>query len=284
MRKIFALPPGADFPQQLVLGLRQRFADQPPEALGRVTLFLNSQRMRRRVSQLLTAEGAALLPRLRLVTDLSPEAARLGVPPSVPALRRRLELTQLIVSLLEAQPDLAPRAAVFDLADSLATLMDEMQGEGVTPEQVAALDVSNHSAHWSRSQAFIGILAQFFASDDAPDPQARLRRVIEGLPALWQIAPPPGPVIIAGSTGSRKTTLRLMQAVAARAQPIVLTGLAAMFGAFFILDDPIFNGLAISLIFGILVSTVLTLVAIPLLYYSAYRNRVHLLKPQGETL
>jgi hypothetical protein len=36
-----------------------------------------------------------------------------------------------------------------------------------------------------------------------------------------------------------------------RAQPIVLTGLAAMLGAFFILDDPIFNGLAISLIFGI---------------------------------
>ena len=34
----------------------------------------------------------------------------------------------------------------------------------------------------------------------------------------------------------------------------MLTGLAAMLGAVFILDDPIFNGLAISLIFGILVS------------------------------
>jgi multidrug efflux pump subunit AcrB len=40
----------------------------------------------------------------------------------------------------------------------------------------------------------------------------------------------------------------------------------------FILDDPIFNGLAISLIFGILVSTLLTLVVIPLLYYVAYRK------------
>lgn len=58
-----------------------------------------------------------------------------------------------------------------------------------------------------------------------------------------------------------------------RAQPIVLTGLAAMIGAFFILDDPIFNGLAISLIFGIFVSTVLTLVVIPTLYYAAYRGR-----------
>jgi multidrug efflux pump subunit AcrB len=46
-----------------------------------------------------------------------------------------------------------------------------------------------------------------------------------------------------------------------------------MLGAFFILDDPIFNGLAISLIFGIFVSTVLTLVVIPTLYYAAYRRK-----------
>jgi len=60
----------------------------------------------------------------------------------------------------------------------------------------------------------------------------------------------------------------VIEACAVRAQPIALTALAAMAGAFFILDDPIFNGLAIALIFGILVSTVLTLVVIPLLYYS----------------
>lgn len=65
----------------------------------------------------------------------------------------------------------------------------------------------------------------------------------------------------------------VMHSAATRAQPIILTGLAAMIGAFFILDDPIFNGLAISLIFGILVSTLLTLVVIPLLYYVAYRHK-----------
>jgi multidrug efflux pump subunit AcrB len=65
-----------------------------------------------------------------------------------------------------------------------------------------------------------------------------------------------------------------------RAQPILLTGAAAMLGAFFILDDPIFNGLAISLIFGILVSTLLTLVVIPLLYFVAYRNHLSKLIPQ----
>jgi multidrug efflux pump subunit AcrB len=64
----------------------------------------------------------------------------------------------------------------------------------------------------------------------------------------------------------------VVSSAATRAQPIVLTALAAMIGAFFILDDPIFNGLAISLIFGILVSTLLTLVVIPLMYYAAYRR------------
>jgi multidrug efflux pump subunit AcrB len=58
-----------------------------------------------------------------------------------------------------------------------------------------------------------------------------------------------------------------------RAQPIMLTAFSAMLGAFFILDDPIFNGLAISLIFGIFVSTVLTLMVIPLLYFVAYRHK-----------
>jgi multidrug efflux pump subunit AcrB len=64
----------------------------------------------------------------------------------------------------------------------------------------------------------------------------------------------------------------IVQSAITRAQPIMLTGLAAMAGAFFILDDPIFNGLAISLIFGIFVSTVLTLVVIPTLYYAAYHK------------
>lgn len=64
----------------------------------------------------------------------------------------------------------------------------------------------------------------------------------------------------------------IIQSAAVRAKPIALTALAAMLGALFILDDPIFNGLAISLIFGILVSTLLTLVVIPVLYYAVFKK------------
>jgi multidrug efflux pump subunit AcrB len=65
----------------------------------------------------------------------------------------------------------------------------------------------------------------------------------------------------------------IVESAAVRAKPIVLTAIAAMLGAFFILDDPIFNGLAVSLIFGILVSTILTLLVIPLLYYALLRRQ-----------
>jgi multidrug efflux pump subunit AcrB len=63
-----------------------------------------------------------------------------------------------------------------------------------------------------------------------------------------------------------------IDAAATRAKPIVLTAVAAMLGAVFLLDDPIFNGLAISLLFGILVSTLLTLLVIPILYYAVNRK------------
>jgi multidrug efflux pump subunit AcrB len=59
----------------------------------------------------------------------------------------------------------------------------------------------------------------------------------------------------------------VMSAGQVRAKPIILTALAAMIGALFILDDPIFSGLAISLLFGLFASTLLTLVVIPVLYY-----------------
>ncbi|MFA7270080.1 MAG: efflux RND transporter permease subunit [Sterolibacterium sp.] len=66
----------------------------------------------------------------------------------------------------------------------------------------------------------------------------------------------------------------VLQSAIVRAKPIGLTALAAMLGAVFILDDPIFNGLAVSLVFGIFVSSVLTLVVIPVLYYAAMKNRI----------
>ncbi|MEO3471622.1 efflux RND transporter permease subunit [Roseomonas sp. CAU 1739] len=57
-----------------------------------------------------------------------------------------------------------------------------------------------------------------------------------------------------------------LEAGAVRFRPIALTAAAAMIGAGFILADPIFQGLAVALLFGLLSSTLLTVLAIPALY------------------
>ena len=224
--RVFAVPLGADFPAALVQGLVARHDGHPPEALARVHLIVNTRRMARRIRALLDAGPPRLLPRISLVTDLGETWRLADIPDPVPPLRRRLELMQLVAALLNRQPDLAPRSSLYDLADSLAALMDEMHGEGVTPDDIAALDVTDQSGHWARIQAFLGILRPYFeTATTAPDIEARQRMVIEALTAAWAEAPPDHPIILAGSTGSRGATQLLMQAVARLPQgAVVLPG------------------------------------------------------------
>jgi multidrug efflux pump subunit AcrB len=59
----------------------------------------------------------------------------------------------------------------------------------------------------------------------------------------------------------------VIRAGAIRTRPILLTAAALMVGAFVIILDPIFQGLAVSLLFGVGASTILTLIVIPVLYY-----------------
>ena len=222
--RLFALPPGVDYPAAVVAGLVARMDGYPPEALARVTLFVNTRRMGRRLAELFDTGEGRLLPRIRLVTDLGRDAAFADLPPAVSPLRRRLELAGLVAQLLDSQPDLAPRAAIYSLADSLAGLVDEMQGEGVNPDAIRGLDVSDLSGHWQRSLTFLDVVERFFGSEsgEPPDLEARQRRVIERLVGLWAQTPPEAPVLMVGSTGSRGATQMLMQCVARLPQGAVI--------------------------------------------------------------
>jgi multidrug efflux pump subunit AcrB len=66
--------------------------------------------------------------------------------------------------------------------------------------------------------------------------------------------------------GDRELKDVLIEAGSIRFKPILLTALAAMIGAAVILTDPIFQGLAISLLFGLASSTLLTVLVIPAIY------------------
>jgi multidrug efflux pump subunit AcrB len=71
----------------------------------------------------------------------------------------------------------------------------------------------------------------------------------------------------------------VITAGAIRTRPILLTAAALMVGAFVIILDPIFQGLAVSLLFGVGASTLLTLIVIPLLYYHVQRRSAPLSAP-----
>jgi double-strand break repair protein AddB len=223
MAELWALPLGVDFAHGFVRGLRERYA--VPEALARVTVFANSQRMRARIKAELVAAGVHLLPRLKVVSDLGEDLVLADLPPMAPALRRRLQLNQFIRALIARDPTLAPASAVQDLTESLFALMEEMDSEGVEPGALSALDVSEHSEHWARSQRFLGILVPFFAKDAGRSAGARQRLAALRLAEMWAARPAGDPVIVAGSSGSRGAIAEFVLAVAkASGGAVVLPG------------------------------------------------------------
>jgi multidrug efflux pump subunit AcrB len=76
----------------------------------------------------------------------------------------------------------------------------------------------------------------------------------------------------------------VVDAGAVRFRPMLLTAAAVIVGASVILFDPIFQGLAISLMAGEVASTVLSRMAVPILYYLSERGGARALPPVGEDL
>ncbi len=66
----------------------------------------------------------------------------------------------------------------------------------------------------------------------------------------------------------------IIESGAVRTTPIILTAGGVVLGAIVMLFDPIFQGLAISLMGGTITSTILTLVVVPLLYFKMLKNKV----------
>ena len=65
----------------------------------------------------------------------------------------------------------------------------------------------------------------------------------------------------------------VLKAGMVRFRPIILTALAVVVGSFVMILDPIFQGLAIAMMFGAVVATLLTLVVVPVLYFEVFRDK-----------
>ena len=223
--RVFGTYAGQAFPDTLLEGLTTRLQGAAPEDWARVEVYVNTRRMQRRLAELFLQGPARLMPKFHLVTDLAHDPLLTDLPMPVPTLKRRLEIAQLVRKLIQRVEGLAPASAVFDLANSLAGLMDEMQGEGIAPDVIEGLDISDFSGHWERALQFISIVQRYFEGGEAPDEEARQRASVLALTQRWQENPPDHPILVAGSTGSRGTTFHLMTAVAGLPQgAVVLPG------------------------------------------------------------
>jgi ATP-dependent helicase/nuclease subunit B len=226
--------PNADGPAPLRDGAGRRFlcrADRRPSTSAwpdsrprpsRGRDLVANARMLRRLQALYLARSPGFLPRLRTVASLSDISDLAGLDPPMPPLRLRLKLADLVRKLIDADPGLAPRAAIYPLADSLADLMGEMFEERVRPRRSPASTwvrnrATGHEARpcwvWSTNSS---------ATTRPLTAEARQARLVDRLTRQWREAPPDHPVLIAGSTGSRGATARLMDAVSRLPQGAVL--------------------------------------------------------------
>ena len=220
--RVFATEPGADFAQELVGGLRERFVNYPPEAIGSAEIIVNTSGNLRRIRRIFIENGPGFVPRLKLVTDIAEDMRLPDIPDTASWLRIRLEMSRAVALLLQKDERFGAQETAFDLACSLADLLDEMHGENVDPERLTNLDISDHSGHWQRSLEFIDIMKNYWRSEALPSREARQRLAVEALLSHWKSHPPDHPVIVAGSTGSRGATQQLMCDVACLQQGAVI--------------------------------------------------------------
>ncbi|MEM6439563.1 MAG: double-strand break repair protein AddB [Pseudomonadota bacterium] len=215
-------PAAADFARDFAEGLRRRMADRPPQDMARVRLHLNARRTGRAVLEVLeSGADAAYLPRISYVSALEEEAARAGLPGwAGGGLRRRFALTALTEAFLRAEPGFGARSDAPALAASLQTLLDELQGAGLSADRLRTLDLGEHAAHWEKASRFLAIVAdhwpEHLAQEEhrALDPEARRLAAAQAQAEAWAAAPPADPVIAAGSTGSTPATALLLEAIA----------------------------------------------------------------------
>ena len=236
-----------------------------PLELPAITLLLPTRRAARALSEsFLTLGGgkAMLLPRIRPISEgeeeltllsglagdtaLGPDAMEL--PPAASDIERRLVLTELVLKWSQVmRADASPDAAAFladqptaagantpaqaaHLASDLASLMDMVETENVALDGLADLVPEEYSAHWQQTLQFLEIVTsmwpEYLKEKDQLSPVERRNRAILAEAQRLASAPPSGPVIVAGVTGSIPATVELMRAVAALPQgAIVLPGL-----------------------------------------------------------
>ncbi len=257
--RLFSIPPGAAFLPTLAEALlngtlvEDFVSDGDPLALAEVTLYVPTRRAARALRSTFVdrlGSGSAILPVIRPLGDFDEDAAlfdeqsaaALDVAPPIAAMERLLALAPLVQAWKKRLP--AHVAALFEeevtvpasmadaiwLARDLAALMDEIETEDADWGALASLVGGELAAWWQVTLEFLDIVTkawpQALQERDRANPAAHRNALIDAEARRLAAAPPRGPVIAAGSTGSIPATARLLSVVARLPRgAVVLPGL-----------------------------------------------------------
>ncbi|MGE0164895.1 MAG: double-strand break repair protein AddB [Dongiaceae bacterium] len=246
--RLFTIPPGVSFVDALAAALLAETGGDPL-VLARYTILLPTRRARRALDEafLRQSDGRPLLlPRTLPLGDLDPDDVALAggedgaafesvpgladLPPPIPALRRQLLLTQAIQAAGRATGEPLSVDQAARLAAELARLLDQVQTEQQSFDRLRDLVPEDYAGHWQITLRFLSVLTEewpkILAAEGCLDPADRRNRVLAMQAEAWRRAPPPDPVIAAGSTGSIPATAALLEVIAdLPAGRVVLPGL-----------------------------------------------------------
>lgn len=225
----FTIPAGVHFAEDLARGLIARVGSGPL-ILSRSIVYLPTRRAARGFGEAFARVlgGAALLPQFRAIGDseeeelvFDPAEGDTTLPDAITPIRR-----QLLLATLVRQWDHSARGGRlsfsqgFQLAGSLAALMDEIERQGTDLGKLADLAPPALAAHWQDVTGFLDLIHS--AWPGVLEAEARLNPAARRNAALalltgklgTLVAADQGMVIAAGSTGSIPATARLLEAIA----------------------------------------------------------------------
>ncbi|WP_417831597.1 double-strand break repair protein AddB [Terasakiella sp.] len=224
---VYSISPHVSFADALVHGVMEKFGERP-ETLSQVTLLLPTRRACRTVRDAFLRYGdgkAMLLPRMQPIGDLDEDELALtgwqdigglnAINPAIAPLRRQILLTRLILGF-EKEKTTADQAA--QLANELASLLDQVHTEGLNFTDLQSLVPEDYSEHWNITLDFLKILTEHWPSilesEGVLDPAQRRNRLLAAQRQVWEKTPAKHPVIAAGSTASIPAVADLLACVA----------------------------------------------------------------------
>ena len=236
----FNIPAHRPFVDDLAQGLHDALSPLGPDALSQAQIFTPTRRGARTLSEafLKVAGSAALLPpQIRPLGDLNegeapfePGDLTLDLPTAISPLRRRFELTRLILEnqhLLDRDLDVG---SAMEMAEALGGFLDSLQIEERDASGLDRLVTDDLAEHWARSRNFLEMALEKWplrlTELGLCDVSQRRVLLLSRLAEQWTLRPPQGVLVAAGSTGTAPATARLLAAIAAAPQgAVVLPGL-----------------------------------------------------------